>query len=448
MREHRLEQYIRLEQRWFELMGMTGTTSDEERRRLIGELGRELLQAANLVCCTTTGFGGDSLVRDSDYDTLIIDEASRVVDSEFLIGANRARRWILVGDEHQLPPFVDQVDEHHLHALAALHMVDRGAADGAGAAVARLGGLWEEDAELHRFRAESVGRNMQRLRSTRLWQDVFRADFDEAHRRLRQLGDDAERSLLAAMRQHLVRSLFERCVASCPPSLRVGLIEQRRMIDPIARLVRQPIYGGRYHSPSADVLARSGVTPLVGDTLAQPVMFLDTSLQRRPNDELRGTGFVNMLEVAWVVKLCRLLDRELGRRDGQQSVTVSVLTFYRAQARELRKALGHPGYRQFHTLRFQVIDAIDRIQGQESDVVVISFCRTHRSRPGPGFGMWLQDPRRLNVACTRARRAIVLVGHRPTLARLNGVPEAQAFYRNMFEVIDSGADTLMLTDLR
>jgi superfamily I DNA and/or RNA helicase len=94
------------------------------------------------------------------------------------------------------------------------------------------------------------------------------------------------------------------------------------------------------------------------------------------------------------------------------------------------------------------VDSIDRIQGQESDLVLLSFCRTRRGRQGAGFGLWLQDVRRLNVACTRARRGLVLVGHRRTLERLSGIPAAQEFYRNLFDVFDSSAETLTLKDLR
>ena len=447
VRADRLGQYIRLEQRWFQITGLGNAPSDADQRRLITDLSQDLLQAANLVCCTTTGFGGDPLVRDSDYDTLIVDEASRVVDSEFLIGAKQARRWILVGDEHQLPPYVDSADEHHLHALAALHMTDREVARDEVSAVAHLGELWREDEELHRFRTDAVERTAARLRESGLWEQAFKAPFSAAHARLRQLGDDAERELLAAMRQHLVRSLFERCVEACPAALRQPLIEQRRMIDPIARLVREPIYKGRYRSPSESELRKCGVTPLVGGLFTQPLVFLDTSSQPRADEELRGTGFANALEAEWIATACRSWERELNRL-GVERITVSVLAFYRAQAREIRKALGHPSYRGFRVLSFEVVDSIDRIQGQESDLVLISFCRTHRGRPSSAFGLWLQDRRRLNVACTRARRSLILVGHRRTLEGLRGIPAAEAFYRNLFGVFDSGKDTLVMKDLR
>jgi superfamily I DNA and/or RNA helicase len=130
-------------------------------------------------------------------------------------------------------------------------------------------------------------------------------------------------------------------------------------------------------------------------------------------------------------------------------VTVSVLTLYGAQAALLRRELGHPHYPEFRALKIEKVDSIDAIQGQESDLVLLSFCRTRRGRMGEGFGLWLQDIRRLNVACTRAKRGLVIIGHRRTLSRLSAIQEAQAFYRHLFSLFDGDhPGTLVLKELR
>jgi superfamily I DNA and/or RNA helicase len=121
-----------------------------------------------------------------------------------------------------------------------------------------------------------------------------------------------------------------------------------------------------------------------------------------------------------------------------------VLTFYKAQARKIRQRLGAPRFKNFRVLRFRDIDSIDRLQGQESDLIIISFCRASPGRQH----LWLQDVRRLNVACTRAKRGIVLVGHKNTLAGLRGIPAAEAFYSHMFGLFTSSAPgTVLLKQL-
>ena len=430
-----LPQYAELRRRWLDIV------SGFSNAQLAADTGDALLRSVNLVCATTTGIAGraaDAVSR-VDFDTLIVDEASRVIDSEFLIGAVRARRWILVGDERQLPPYVEQDDEYYLHALTALYRQERGDAGSLEESVRHLARLWqEEDEEQRRFREATVLERAVSLRDRGEWPGACQDAFADARQYFS--GADPDREFLRAMRDHLVRSLLERVTASSRRALREPLIIQRRMIEPMAEIVRVPVYQGQYQTPTARELRRSGVTPLTTQTFDHPVVFLDTSA--RGKEEQRGHGFVNKLERDWIVNACRIYEREL---TGSDKVTVSILCFYLAQALEIRKQLKAPRYPGFRRLSFERIDPIDRIQGQQSDLVFISFCRS-RPHPGRDFGQWLQDLRRLNVACTRARRALVLVGHREMLSRLRTFDEARNFYGNLFSLFDTSPDFMQLKD--
>jgi hypothetical protein len=411
------------------------------------QLRNDLLAVSNLFCCTTTGIAGCQELRDVTVDTFIVDEASRVTDSEFLIGAVRARRWILVGDEHQLPPYVEQRDEHFIHALSALYLHEQKpmALD---AAVNELGAMWEEDEELHRFRRQSVARIASQLIESTDWALKYREAFDQEIGYIRGEIGDPTRALLQSMRLNLVRSLFERTVAVCPKSLCVRLVEQRRMIAPIAEIVRDPIYDGNFRTPSEENLIACGITPLTTPSFPTPITFLDTSiLDNRAKDELRGNSFINRMEARLIVDACLTLDHELAQ-GGSGSVTVSILAFYRAQARLIRDLLFHHEHRKHHfaCLRFSLIDAIDRIQGQESDVVFLSFCRTFTrgKAVAPHFAQWLQDFRRLNVACTRAHRALIFVGQKDLLTQLCSNESAMQFYRHLNHLFDQHPEVMQV----
>lgn len=454
-----------MERRWRELV--------EERTddQLIDDIQTSALRATNLVCATTKGIvgRGSDVVRDTDYDTLIVDEASRVTDSEFLIGAVRARRWVLVGDERQLPPHVDQQDEHFLHALFALYRQHRGAAASLGEAVTQLAEYWHEDAELREFRGTVVRELATELAENGRWETTFRARMAKAYSRfakriesdrargiaIEAADEDPDRALLRTMNQYLVRSLFERVAEQCADGLKQPLTWQRRMPEPLARIVNEPVYGGAYLSPPDEELAKAGARPfVVPNTFDRPVVFVDTSryggaAEDRPAK--RGHGFENPLERQMVLDACRIYHDELDRTRAEQ-ITVSVLSFYRAQARALDDALDRKALPLFD---IRVVDVVDRIQGQQADLVVISFVRAREGgRITARFGSWLQDVRRLNVACTRARRALVLVGHADTLRRLgtngdgtprdaNAVP-AVSFYRNMFDLFDGSAPEFLM----
>ena len=433
IRDKRLAGYERLGGRFDKIVA----DAKGEDQDLDG-LRKDLLAVTNLFCCTTTGVAGNSELRDLVFDTLIVDEASRVTDSEFLIGAAKARRWILVGDEHQLPPYVEQNDEHFLHALSALHQAEAssGSLD---TVVDQLGALWEEDEELHRFRRDSVLTFAKHIHESGNWESTYRKPYHEGIDYLRADVDEPARALLRAMRDSLVHSLFERVVQACPPAMKVRLVEQRRMIEPIAAIVRDSVYGGDYQTPSPEDLARHGITPLVTPSFPTPVTFLDTSLLGpKARDEMVRNSFVNRTEARWIVEACRVLDRELSQ-SGVGQVTVSILAFYKAQARIIRDQLAQ---HRFQRLHFSVIDAIDRIQGQESDLVFLSFCRTGGKTVSEHFGQWLQDVRRLNVACTRAHRALIFVGQRELLSRLRSNEQAIQFYRNLNDLFQNRPDVM------
>src|SRR6476469_75934 len=461
-----------MERRWRELA--ENRTDDQ----LTDDIQASALRATNLVCATTKGIvgRGSDVVRDTDYDTLIVDEASRVTDSEFLIGAVRARRWVLVGDERQLPPHVDQEDEHFLHALFALYRHHRGAATSVDEAIEQLAVYWHEDAELREFRGGAVREQVAKLTENGLWEAAFRARTDETYKwfakrvkadRANAKGFqqdkadqiDADRTLLRTMNQYLVLSLFERVVENCAEQLKQPLKWQRRMPEPLARIVNEPVYGGAYLSPPEEELAKAGARRLVVPNMCdRPVVFIDTSRYRKDAQDSpakRGNGFENTLEQKMVLRACKIYHDELDRTRSQP-ITVSVLSFYRAQAQAIDDALDRKSLPLFD---IQVVDVVDRIQGQQADLVVISFVRARdRGAISSRFGTWLQDVRRLNVACTRARRALLLVGHADTLRRLGTNPDgtprdanalpAVNFYRNLFGLFDgSSPEFLMLHKL-
>ncbi len=292
-REHddqdNVQRWLELEQAWLEATSNTSAM----------ESGRQLLRAANLICATTVAIGSHPMISGtknekgerkagewSEFDTLIVDEASRVTDAEFLIGAVRSRRWILVGDEHQLPPYVEQDEEHFLHALVALRMVEQGDAPDAKSAVAQLESWWEEDEELRQFRRKSVlkqvaalldltspddlnslekcietVRNENRYEAGS-WKRNYRALTKEIADSVEMVGDkDSHRELMRLMIQYMIRSLFERCLVEIGSESRLcqKLVVQRRMLGSLAELVREPIYLGNYSSPDGEDLRDHGL---------------------------------------------------------------------------------------------------------------------------------------------------------------------------------------------
>jgi superfamily I DNA and/or RNA helicase len=129
----------------------------------------------------------------------------------------------------------------------------------------------------------------------------------------------------------------------------------------------------------------------------------------------RGKSVKNNHEVKVIVELLQ----RLGVKDGR--VSVAVITFYAAQRQALTNAfrvasIGAPV--EVHT--------VDSFQGSEADIVIVSFVRSN-ARGSVGF---LADFQRLNVALTRARHHLILVGNASFLQSVQSSPELVALVSN------------------
>jgi DNA replication ATP-dependent helicase Dna2 len=142
-------------------------------------------------------------------------------------------------------------------------------------------------------------------------------------------------------------------------------------------------YGGRL---KAGVTPHDRTPPDGPDGM--PVVFLPV--------ESEVDGRSNPDEARIVVDVVRSFTRDLGTRPE----SIGVVSPFRAQVVLLRQMLVGTGV---------TVDTVERFQGGERDIMILSFVRSR----GTGF---VFDDRRLNVAITRARRKLVLVAH-PELFR-------------------------------
>ena len=164
---------------------------------------------------------------------------------------------------------------------------------------------------------------------------------------------------------------------------------------------------------------RAGLPPLFG-----PYCFVNVSLggQRRDTET---ASLYNPAEAQLVTRLLRLFYAQHGRtrrEEGGRAWTVGVITPYRRQLRELQQSLerdGLPLGRSRAGVLAIEVDTVDAFQGRECDVVLFSAVRTGGSSSGGGGGGhgigFVKDVRRMNVALTRARYSLIVLGHAAAL---------------------------------
>jgi len=190
----------------------------------------------------------------------------------------------------------------------------------------------------------------------------------------------------------LGESLFERLVEAYPEASTL-LERQYRMAQRIQSFPSREFYDGRLRPATPKVAARS-VADLDGVTADQlPAHLRDRVTVVDPDG--RAEGNTNPREAAAVADIV-----ESYLSAGLDPGDVGVITPYRAQVATIRGQVPEA----------VAVDTVDRFQGSSKEVVVLSFVAIG-GLDGPLF----EDYRRVNVALTRAKRALVLVGDRETL---------------------------------
>jgi AAA domain/Uncharacterized conserved protein (DUF2075) len=168
---------------------------------------------------------------------------------------------------------------------------------------------------------------------------------------------------------------------------KVHLLDTQYRMDPvILKFPNREFYQNRILSGD-NVLSRD---PFV----EKPVVFVDTA--RRGHEEISNFSWQNLYEVT-VIKYLLFSDPDIVRvlRE-KKNARVIIITPYKAQAKLLKEHINLP--------HVDIeIATVDSFQGQEGDIVIIATVRTHRV----GF---VDDAQRLNVALTRAKRILRIVG--------------------------------------
>jgi serine/threonine protein kinase len=197
--------------------------------------------------------------------------------------------------------------------------------------------------------------------------------------------DEATQTLLSTMLHEL-------------PSSNIGqLVQQRRMVNSIGELTSEVFYGSSLENVRSDD-DRSAV---ISSAFEMPVTWISTSL-RGFKESVRGHSFYNHKEVEVVVSLLKRLNSANKAR--KEHISVAVIAAYTAQVRALREAIDHVET-LLSPLKIEV-NTVDAFQGRDADVCIYSVTRSNDNEK---LGFQRERPR-LNVALSRARDALVIVG--------------------------------------
>ena len=233
-----------------------------------------------------------------------------------------------------------------------------------------------------------------------------------------------------AMKGGLGKTLMERIVENVPSAVTL-LTVQYRMNEQIMRFSSDWFYDGKV-TASPTVRNRSILD------YDRPMVWIDTSALSESNanpenDEVRdfkesfvgeSYGRINKSEAD--LTLQTLLDyiQKIGKeRFLEERLDVGIISPYKVQTQYLRSQVRKRG--EFKPYRHLIsVNTVDGFQGQERDIILISLVRSNE-QGNIGF---LNDLRRMNVAMTRARMKLIIIGDAETLSH-------HPFYKKLYEKI-------------
>ena len=330
-------------------------------------INSELFGEARVIACTLVG-SAHRLLEGMKFGTLFIDEAAQALEAACWIPMKRASRVILAGDHCQLPPTVKSI---------------------------------------------------------------------------------------AALRAGLGKTLMER-IAENKPEVVTLLKIQYRMNEEIMRFSSDWFYGGKVES-APQIKYRSVLD------YDHPITWIDTgeeSEERRVKSEEFNSssddaseeseeqensslfthhsslykeqfvgesfGRINKAEAELTLLTLAEYFTKIGKqRVLEERIDVGIISPYRAQVQYLKKLIKK--YEFFKPYRRLIsVNTVDGFQGQERDVILISLVRSNDE----GQIGFLKDLRRMNVAMTRARMKLIILGNKDTMTR-------HPFYKKLWEYVEA-----------
>ena len=224
---------------------------------------------------------------------------------------------------------------------------------------------------------------------------------------------------IEAMRGGLDETLMQKIVRNKPEAVSLLKI-QYRMNDEIMKFSSDWFYHGELNS-APEVKFRS---ILDFDT---PIVWVNTEGQDC-NEEFVGESFgrINKAEAALSIEELKKYINKIGKeRLLEERIDFGLISPYKAQVQYLRQLIKKDAF--FKPFRGLItINTVDGFQGQERDVILISLVRANED----GQIGFLNDLRRMNVAITRARMKLIILGDASTLTK-------HPFYKKLYEYINN-----------
>lgn len=356
------------------VQGMWQSLLEEANDHDLNEIRKLYVKHANVIGTTCVASARKDFIESYPiFDVVIIDEVSKATPPELLLPMLKGKKVILVGDHHQLPPLLgNDTLEETLQEMA-------------------------EESE----------------------------DFDGK----------------AELKKLLNESLFERLFKNLPKTNKTMLAIQYRMHENIMDTIT-PFYLeenevlqcglidsdlDRDHKLTSGLIKRNN--HLLWLDIPNEPLFFEERMKG-------GKSLYNPAELKRIGELLRELNdataeaKRAGRMETDEKKSIGVISFYGEQVKKIDRMLQQELRLPHLTIR---TGTVDRFQGMEMDVILLSMVRNHDNKQDDiGFA---KDYRRLNVALSRARELLVMVGSTKMFTERTKHRDARKMYTHVLETV-------------
>ncbi len=356
------------------VQGMWRSLLEEATDHDLNEIRKLYVKHANVIGTTCVASARKDFIESyPEFDVVIIDEVSKATPPELLLPMLKGKKIILVGDHHQLPPL--------------------------------------------------------------LGNDTL----EETLQEMMKENDDFEGK--AELKKLLEESLFERLFKNLPKSNKTMLAIQYRMHENIMETIT-PFYmqeNEKLQCGLADsdlVRDHKLESPLIKRN--DHLLWLDMPNEPAFFEEKMqgGKSLYNPAELKRIGELLIELNqataeaKQAGRMGLDEMKSIGVISFYGEQVKRIDRLL----HQELHLPHLEIrTGTVDRFQGMEMDVILLSMVRNHDQKHDDiGFA---KDYRRLNVALSRARELLVMIGSTKMFTEKTKHAGAKEMYTHVFESV-------------
>jgi len=315
-------------------------------------------ESANLIFCTSTAHDLRELEFTSpNFDLVIVEEAGKTYPSELFRPLQLGNKWILIGDQNQLPPFRLNDIERILNEKLDL--------------------IEQENKDNNEFNiTEHFNFKKLVLSELKIFQSMF----------------NRFKSISPSYKSSDKRK-------SCDT-----LMDQYRLPSKISKMISSVFYEEEFNQKILDS----------DDFIVEPSIFkneqliwINTKRNRRFNEERKGTDIFNLGEAKLILDLLKLFKISKKYTDFK----IAILTPYKEQMEKLKIILPNKIENLPEINIKESCYTIDRFQGQEAELVIISLVRSNSKEIAQLAWGFVLDSERLNVMLSRAKKIEIIIGN-------------------------------------